>query len=122
MGDFDFERLDIYKRSIEFADFAYTIADSLPRSLQSSLADQLRRAVISICNNIAEGSGKLSPREKRQFYHYALDSARECVPIIALIQRRVQSNIETNERFRNEIEIVCKMLTKLILSVKEKPY
>ena len=77
MSEFDFEKLDIYKRSIEFADFAYGIAESLPRNLQSSLADQLRRAAISICNNIAEGSGKISAKEKRQFYHYALDSGRE---------------------------------------------
>lgn len=105
MSEFDFEKLDVYNRSIEFANFAYDIADSLPRGLQSSLADQLRRAAISICNNIAEGSGKLSPRKKRQYYHYALDSARECVPIITIIQKRVQPRADTYSgsggKFRN---------------------
>ncbi len=120
MGDFDFEKLEVYKRSIDFADLAFTIADSLPRHLQSSLGDQLRRSSISICNNIAEGSGKTSPREKRQFYRYSLDSARECIPIITLIQKRVVSTSDTSREFRDSCEIICKMLTKLILSVKDK--
>jgi len=121
MGEFDFERLEVYRRSIDFANLAFKIADSLPKHLQSSLGDQLRRSAISICNNVAEGSGKTSPREKRQFYHYSLDSARERIPIITLIQKRVEPASDTSRDFRDSCEIICKMLTKLILSVKHRP-
>ena len=87
MGEFDFEKLNVYKRAIEFADAAFRIAELLPNRLQSSLGDQLRRAALSICNNIAEGSGKTSAKEKRQSYRYSLDSARECIPVMFLMKR-----------------------------------
>jgi len=46
MGGFDFEKLKVYNLSIDFTDRAYTIADSLPSRLQSSLGDQLRSTAI----------------------------------------------------------------------------
>ena len=45
----------------------------LPRYLK----DQLNRASLSICLNLAEGSGKTSKKERRRLYHIALGSQRE---------------------------------------------
>jgi len=51
----DYERLDVYQRSIEFLALAFAVAERVPRGY-ASLADQLRRAAMSIPLNIAEGS------------------------------------------------------------------
>ncbi len=53
---FKFEKLDVWKRSIDFADELFQIADDLPQKYQFSLGEQLRRAVLSVPTNIAEGS------------------------------------------------------------------
>lgn len=53
---FRFEHLEIWKTAIEYADELYNIALSFPSEEKYALADQLRRAAISISNNIAEGS------------------------------------------------------------------
>jgi four helix bundle protein len=49
----DYERLDVYQRSIEFLALAFAVAERVPRGY-ASLADQLRRAAMSIPLNIAE--------------------------------------------------------------------
>ena len=53
----DHERLDVYQRAIEFLAIAFAVADRVPRGY-AALADQLRRAAMSIPLNIAEASGK----------------------------------------------------------------
>lgn len=57
----------------------------LQREYQRSIGEQFTRASLSIVNNIAEGSGKESKKGKAQFYCFALNSARECVPMITLL-------------------------------------
>ncbi len=76
------ERLDVYQRAIEFVAVSSRIISQLPAGY-SSLADQLRRAAVSIALNIAEGAGKAngSPDAKR-FYNIARGSAMECGAIL----------------------------------------
>ena len=85
---FDFERLKVYQAALSFLDEILDVADKLPRHLQSSLGDQLRRAALSISNNLAEGSGKRSPREKARYYATASDSTHECLSMLNVLQRR----------------------------------
>lgn len=84
---YDFEKLEVYQKALGFAEAIFETTEHFPQKVQYSLGDQLRRAALSICNNLAEGSQKRGPA-KRQFYGYALDSARECVPMIDLCLRR----------------------------------
>lgn len=75
------EKLDVYRYAIEFLAHASQIVDRLPRGY-GTLADQLRRASLSIPLNIAEGAGKQSPPDKKRFYAIARGSTLECGAII----------------------------------------
>ena len=80
------ERLDVYQRSIEFLASALKIAEKLPRG-QAPLADQLRRAAMSIPLNIAEGSGRPSASADRtRFRSIARGSAMECGAILDVVR------------------------------------
>ena len=54
---FGFQKLDVYRCAVTFLGVASTLAERVPRG-RSALADQLRRAALSVPLNIAEGSGR----------------------------------------------------------------
>ena len=75
------ENLDAYRVSIEFLAVASTLLGSYPRGY-SAMAEQLRRASLSIPLNIAEGYGKRSSADRSRFYDIARGSAHECGAIL----------------------------------------
>ncbi|HEY9072545.1 MAG TPA: four helix bundle protein, partial [Desulfobaccales bacterium] len=72
-----FRDLDVWKLSIEFVKNIYQITNKFPKSELFGLASQLRRAAISIPSNIAEGQGRNSSKEFKQFLGVAQGSLAE---------------------------------------------
>ena len=110
-----FERLEVYQKALDYIDVIFTISKDFQRHLQSSLGDQLRRSTLSIANNIAEGSDKISPKERKLFYRYALDSARECIPMLTIAERQ---SLITDGVLRESCLTICRMLRRLSDSVR----
>jgi four helix bundle protein len=77
----NFRKLDVYQVAVRFLPVAAQVADGLPRHY-TGLADQLRRASLSIPLNIAEGSGKRTGPDQRRHYAIARGSAMECAAVI----------------------------------------
>jgi len=77
----NFRKLEVYQVAIRFLPTATESAERLV-PLYSAMADQLRRAALSIPLNIAEGSGKSTGPDRRRFYSMARGSAMECAAII----------------------------------------
>ena len=74
---YDVKKLDVYKEAKALVMMVYSYMKKFPREEQFALCDQLRRAVISIPSNIAEGSGRRSVKEQVHFLEIALGSLRE---------------------------------------------
>ncbi|MCX6356235.1 MAG: four helix bundle protein [Candidatus Aureabacteria bacterium] len=116
---FDFEKLNVYQRALDFLDCVFDMCKQISPLYKNSVIDQLQRTAVSICTNIAEGCGKLSRREKIRYYSYALDSAKECIPCLTIAYRQKQVSQEENARAREACTIICRMLGKLIKSVED---
>ena len=116
--EFDFERLSVYQKGLSFVNAVFTLSDQFPGRVQYSLGDQLRRAVLSIVNNIAEGSGKRTAKEKRQFYRFALDSARECVPMLTVCREQEFLTQTAHDLLRAQCFELCRMLRGLVDAVE----
>jgi four helix bundle protein len=114
---FDFESLKVYRKALDYIDFVYTATRSFPKTEVFSLTDQLRRASISICLNIAEGSGG-SKAEFNKFLKIARRSTRECVAITEIAYRQQFIESETKEQSRSLCSELSKMITGLIKSLK----
>jgi four helix bundle protein len=71
-----FQRLDVYQVAMQFLALAHSYAGRCP-SAHKELADQLRRAALSIPLNISEGNGKIG-RDSRRYYQAARGSVMEC--------------------------------------------
>lgn len=80
----DHEKLDVYQCAIRFVASAIHVLAKLPKG-HAQLADQLRRAAFSIPLNIAEGAGKVTPRDRSRFHAIARGSAMECGAVIDII-------------------------------------
>ena len=75
------EDLDAYRAAIEFLALAASLLEQAPRGY-GPIADQLRRAALSIPLNIAEGYGKRTAADRARFYDIARGSAHECGAIL----------------------------------------
>lgn len=114
---FDFEKLDVYQKAKALnKDVQHLLRSN--KNFDSYIRDQLRRAAISMVINIAEGSGKFSSGDKRNFYTTSRGSVYECVSLFELLLEDGVIDSATFQHFYNEFETVSKMLFGLIQSQK----
>jgi four helix bundle protein len=73
----DFAELRVYQLSLTLVEICYAFAETLPAGEARGLQSQLRRAAASIPSNIAEGSGRVAPKDFRRFIRIAYGSACE---------------------------------------------
>ena len=71
----NFKELKIWQKSVDFAVDIYKLTQMLPKEKRYSLVSQMRRAVVSISSNIAEGTGR---RTDKDFNSYLVNSLGSC--------------------------------------------
>jgi len=113
---FDFEKLIVYQRALEYVDFVYKITKTYPKQELFSLTDQFRRASTSICLNIAEGSGG-TKSEFNQYLKIARRSVRECIAISEISYRQSYMDGEIKKQSRSYCTEISKMLNGLMKSL-----
>jgi four helix bundle protein len=110
---FMFENLQVYQRSVDFADEVASLSDKFPRGFYF-LVDQLNRASLSIATNLAEGNGRFTKPDRKHFFIIARGSTQECVPLLEVAMRREFVDTETHARLKSQLEEIAKMLSGLI--------
>ena len=112
---FRFEKLEIWELGIEYGNRLYDVAETFPKSEQFSLTSQLKRATVSISNNIAEGSGAATSKDFKNYLDIAIKSSLETVNILFFAQRRKF----VQEGSRLELYEEAKKLIRKIRSFKK---
>lgn len=77
MEQYSFEKLLAYKNARKLVVCVYRLMSKFPQVEKYALCDQLRRSIISVPSNIAEGSGRMSIKEKIHFLEIAYGSLME---------------------------------------------
>ena len=118
---FHFEKLVAYQRGLELVSHVYETIKRYPKEERYALCDQLRRAVVSVPSNIAEGMGRFSNKEKAHFVEIAYASLMEVFCQLNIAHRLGYISAEELAGFRREIEEVAKPLSGLRKSLLSTP-
>ena len=110
---FAFEKLLVYQKAIDLSDRICQLSQSFPRGF-FFLTDQLNRAALSIAANIAEGNGRFTARDRKNFFGIARGSVQECVPLLELARRRDLIPTSDHQQLKTDLEEIAKMLSGLI--------
>src|SRR3989344_6875409 len=114
---FNFEDLRVYQLVLELVDRIYELTKNWPREEVFGLTNQLRRAVVSILLNIAEGSS----RTKKDFKHF-LDLSRgsvyECIASLQIALNQNYINQKVYVDLYDKLRSVSKMISALKRSIK----
>jgi len=108
----DHERLDVYQCALRFAALVFQILQKLPRG-HSELADQLKRATISIPLNIAEGAGKPTDKDRSRFHAIARGSAMECSAVLDLLKLQALADPQAVNDAKSLLVRLVAMLSKM---------
>jgi len=76
---FNFEKLDVWQKAIDFVDVIYNETRAFPAEERFGLTNQLRRAAVSISSNIAEGTSRHTREDYARFLEIAAGSLFEVV-------------------------------------------
>jgi len=79
--------LEVWKKSLDFVESVYKLTEQFPKTEMYGLTNQMRRAVVSISSNIAEGAARSTKKEFIQFLYIALGSLSEVETQLIIAQR-----------------------------------
>jgi four helix bundle protein len=85
-GRFRLDDFELYKVSREFRKRSYSLIKQLPAQEKYALANQMRRAAVSVTNNIAEGHGRWHYQENIRFCRISRGSVDELIDDFNLCQ------------------------------------
>jgi four helix bundle protein len=85
---FKFEKLDIWRKTMDFGEEIYTLSAKFPNKELFNLSSQILRTADSIALNISESSIKQSHAEFKRFMGYAIRSLAEVVTCLHKAKRR----------------------------------
>ena len=119
MSHSDFKELKVWRESFELAKEIYQITAKFPKDEMYGMTNQLRRAIVSISNNIAEGCGRSSEKELQRFSTIAMGSASE-VEYLLLLSFDLKYLLKAEYQKLDEKTIeVKKMLSRFIVSLRK---
>lgn len=113
MYEYNFEKLEVWKFSIDFAKKVYEITESFHDIEKFGLISQIRRAVVSISSNVAEGSAKQSLKDQARFTEMAFGSLMEILNQMILSFKLKFIKEKDYIDIRNYIENLSRQLNAL---------
>lgn len=103
--NYSYRKLNVYKYARTLVLETYKLVDKFPRKEMYALSDQLRRAIVSVPSNIAEGLSRTSDREKSHFLDIAYGSLMEAqcqLEIAADLKYITEEELKTIESMIDE--------------------
>ncbi len=116
---FAFEDLLVYQKSLEFSISVINVIDNIraPRK-HYRLIEQLEASCASVALNIAEGKGRFSKKEFKQFLYISRGSLYETITMLDIFKRKNWLESEAYLELYEQADEINRMLSGLIASLK----
>lgn len=108
-----FRNLEAYKEGKILVKMTYSLLKSFPKEEQYAICDQIRRAVVSVTSNIAEGSGRQSVKEKIHFVEISYGSLMEVLSQMDIACDLNYISVEEFLMFEAQCEKCARLLSGL---------
>ena len=115
-----FENMNAWQEARKLVIEVYRLLDEFPKFETYALCDQIRRSVVSVSSNLAEGSGSFSLKEQLHFYEISYGSLMETYNQLILAVDLKYIGDDNLEELRPQIDIVARMLNGLRSSLLKK--
>jgi len=120
MGYKTFEELEVYKAAREFRKKIYQLIKELPPEEKYNLDNQMRRAALSLTNNVAEGHGRYNYQENIQFCRISRGSLMELIDDLNVCIDEKYFPIDYLKDLKEEGYRINKMLNGYIAYLKKR--
>ena len=120
MNNFFYRKLIVYQQALLLVKNVYSLINKFPANERNALSDQLRRAVISIPSNIAEGMGRNSIKERIHFLEIANGSLSETMCQLEIAHLLAYISDEELKNSENNLINISRLLAGLKKSLEEK--
>lgn len=110
---YSFEKLQVWQKSIQLVKVIYQLSKVFPKEERYGITDQIRRSVISIPTNIAEGVARKTSKDQAYFSTIAFGSLTELTNLLIIAYELEYLPIHTYEPCRAQIDEIARMLNGL---------
>ncbi len=115
-----YQDLEVWKKSIDLAEKVYQLSAQFPQDERYGLSSQVRRSVVSIAANIAEGAARHGTREFLQFLGIASGSLAETETFLILARRLGMATSEQIDPLLSQMGEIGRMLNGLKRSLHSR--
>ena len=114
-GKFSLDDFELYKLLREYRKKIYGVIKKLPKEEKFCLDPQMRKAAISMTNNVSEGHGRWHYKENIQFCRISRGSVEEILDDLNICIDEKYGNSEENEALKEEGYFIIKKINGYIL-------
>lgn len=111
--EFSFEKLIAWQKAREFYHEIRLVTKAFPIDERFDLTSQMNRASHSIVSNLAEGSGRMTPKDKAKFYNISYSSLLEVLSDVVLAKDNNFITKEQEYNLRSKGQQLMKIITGL---------
>jgi four helix bundle protein len=112
-----YRELQVWQKAIDLAVEVYRITEKLPKDERFGLIGQMNRSAVSIPSNIAEGAGRNTNKDFKNFLGIALGSSFELDTQLEICNKLEYVNDQDFQKAEKELEHLQNMIVKLKISL-----
>ena len=113
MYQFSFERLNVWQKARALTKKIYDLTSKFPKEEDFCLTNQIRRAAISICSNLAEGSSRRSNKDQQHLYQISYSSLMELYNQLLIAKDLGYINKDDLHELRDDVQHISILHTRL---------